>query len=167
MLADTTNALMNTDVSAEVNPYAPPRASVRDIADLSVRFELADRGERLGAIILDGLIFALMVYVPLFVTAGYFGLNLWAFAGFIVCLVINYRLLSRNGQSIGKKLLNIKVVRPDGSRASLARVFWVRSVLNGVLGVVPLYTIVDFLFIFGEARRCLHDRLADTIVIKA
>lgn len=25
----------------------------------------------------------------------------------------------------------------------------------------------DFLFIFGEARRCLHDRLADTIVIKA
>ena len=166
MLADTTNALMNTGVSAEVNPYAPPRAAVRDIADPSVVFEFAGRGTRLGAIILDVIIFGVMVYGPLFATEGRNGINFTAFVGFIVCLVINFRLLSRNGQSIGKKLLNIKVVRTDGSRASLARVFWVRNVLNGVLGVVPLYAIVDFLFIFGEARRCLHDRLADTIVIK-
>jgi hypothetical protein len=30
-----------------------------------------------------------------------------------------------------------------------------------------LYGLVDVLLIFGEARQCVHDKLADTIVIKA
>jgi hypothetical protein len=39
--------------------------------------------------------------------------------------------------------------------------------VNGLLGVIPLYAIIDVLFIFGNARRCVHDYIADTIVIKA
>jgi uncharacterized RDD family membrane protein YckC len=72
----------------------------------------------------------------------------------------------RNGQSIAKKLLKIKVVRSDGSRASLGRIFWLRNVVNGLLSIIPAYGIVDVLFIFGESRQCLHDKIADTIVIK-
>jgi len=33
--------------------------------------------------------------------------------------------------------------------------------------VIPLYGFIEVLFIFGESRQCLHDKLADTIVIKA
>ena len=33
-----------------------------------------------------------------------------------------------------------------------------------LLGI--LYTIVDALFIFAESRQCLHDKIADTIVVK-
>ena len=75
--------------------------------------------------------------------------------------------MKANGQSIGKKLLGIKVVRTDGSPASLGRLIWLRNVVNGLIGIIPLYGIIDALFIFGESRQCLHDKIADTIVIKA
>ena len=74
--------------------------------------------------------------------------------------------MKRNGQSIAKKLLSIKVVRSDGSPVSLGRLFWLRNVVN-LLGIIPLYGLIELLFIFGESRQCLHDKLADTIVVKA
>jgi uncharacterized RDD family membrane protein YckC len=45
----------------------------------------------------------------------------------------------------------------------------------GAMGVSPLWTalvgyvypLIDTLMIFGESRQCLHDRIADTIVVKA
>ena len=74
---------------------------------------------------------------------------------------------SRNGQSIAKKLLGIKVVRTDGSPVSLGRLFLLRNVVNGIISLVPLYGFVDALFIFGESRQCLHDRIAGTVVLKA
>jgi uncharacterized RDD family membrane protein YckC len=77
------------------------------------------------------------------------------------------RYVRRNGQSIGKKLLNIKVVRTDGGPITLGRLFWLRNVVNGLISVVPLYGLIDVLFIFGENRQCLHDKLADSVVIKA
>jgi hypothetical protein len=46
-------------------------------------------------------------------------------------------------------------------------VIWLRNVVNALLGIIPLYGFIDPLFIFGNARRCVHDHLADTIVIKA
>jgi len=64
-------------------------------------------------------------------------------------------------------MLGIRVVRTDGSPASLGRVIWLRNILNSVLGIVPLYGLIDSLFIFAESRQCLHDKIADTIVIKA
>ena len=76
-------------------------------------------------------------------------------------------LVAANGQSIGKRLVGIKVVRTDGSRASLARIFLLRNVVNTVLAFLPFYGLVDVLLIFGEAHQCVHDKIADTVVIKA
>lgn len=91
--------------------------------------------------------------------------------GFIAWAVVTTWLVSSNGQTIGKRALGIKVVRKDGSRASLARIFWLRNVLNSVfswLGYIGLvYQLVDPLLIFQQSRQCLHDRIADTVVIKA
>jgi uncharacterized RDD family membrane protein YckC len=168
------------------NPYAPPQAVVQDILDPAAGILLADRGVRLGASILDGLVFGVMVYLPLM--AGAFvggiaqaqdagdlgdgsaalglGMSLAA-AGFVAWLWITIKYLKANGQSIGKKACGIKVVRRDGSPVSVSRVIWLRNVVNMIIGVIPLYGFIDALFIFGEARRCVHDHLADTIVIKA
>jgi uncharacterized RDD family membrane protein YckC len=80
-------------------------------------------------------------------------------------------LVHRNGQTIAKKLLNIKVVRTDGSKAGLGRIFWLRNVVIVVLSVIPvlgvLVSLVDPLFIFRDNRRCLHDLIADTKVVRA
>ena len=72
-----------------------------------------------------------------------------------------------NGRSIAKKILTIKVVRSDGSPASLGRLIWLRNVVNWLISIIPLYGLIDSLFIFGESRQCLHDKIADTIVVKA
>jgi len=158
------------------NPYAPPQAAVLDIADPNAGTVPADRATRLGAVILDGIIFMAMVNVPF--VAGLIGLSIggrMAIAGPVVLMLIGLvvwcwmtvRSVKRNGQSIAKKLLSIKVVRSDGSPVSLARIFWLRNVVNGIASIIPLYGIIDALFIFADARQCLHDKIADTIVIKA
>ena len=163
------------------NPYAPPRAEVTDIFDPAAPLELADRGTRLAAFIVDGIIMACMWYLPFLlamVLGGAFGGNrtdggvivagvLFASVGFAVWCWLTVRNVLANGQSIAKKMLGIKVVRTDGSPISLGRIFWLRNVVNGLLGAIPLYQLVDWLFIFGEPRQCLHDKLADTIVIRA
>lgn len=170
------------------NPYAPPRAVVQDIASSSEQMMAADRGTRLGAQILDGLIFGVMVYLPFLVAAGVFGAmnaaatqedftgsfnTIFGIAGLIGCIGLavwgwlTFTYVKRNGQSIAKKLLGIKVVRSNGDSATVGRIFWLRNLLNGFISLVPLYGLIDALFIFGESRQCLHDKIADTIVIKA
>jgi uncharacterized RDD family membrane protein YckC len=80
---------------------------------------------------------------------------------------LTIRYVLANGQSIGKRITGIKITRTDGSRASLGRIFWLRNVVNGLLSLIPLYGLIDALFIFAETRQCLHDKIADTIVINA
>jgi uncharacterized RDD family membrane protein YckC len=155
------------------NPYAPPRATVQDVADPAAT--AADRGTRLVAVILDGIIVIAMIYIPLIIAGGLHphsivnrGIGgLLALAGFVAWCWLTILFISRNGQSIGKKMLGIKVVSADGSPASLGQIIFLRNVVNTVLGVVPFYGLVDALLIFGETRRCVHDRIAGTIVIKA
>jgi uncharacterized RDD family membrane protein YckC len=87
--------------------------------------------------------------------------------GFVAWAWITTLLVARYGQTMAKRLLEIRVVRSDGSKASLGRIFWLRNVVNGLISVIPLYFFIDSLLIFGERRQCIHDLIADTIVVKA
>jgi uncharacterized RDD family membrane protein YckC len=171
------------------NPYSPPSAPVRDMPQGST--ELAGLGARLGATLLDGLIAGLLVYVPFIIyiaasgVPGLTGANgqfdpmafvrsgalLALLPGMAIYAAITIWLVARNGQTIGKKLLGIKVVRTSGEKAGLGRIFWLRNVVLGVIGAIPIVggivALVDILLIFRESRKCLHDQIADTIVIKA
>jgi uncharacterized RDD family membrane protein YckC len=168
------------------NPYAAPKAHVADV-DSAGDLVQASRGMRFLAFIVDMIIGWVVGYLPLILTGqfssamsaatsgnvwGFYGsytgvAGLLAFASWVAWIVITIRLVSRNGQTIGKKLLNIKVVRTDGSKASLGRIFWLRNVVNYILYIVPFYFLVDWLFIFGERRQCVHDKIADTMVVNA
>jgi uncharacterized RDD family membrane protein YckC len=79
-------------------------------------------------------------------------------------------LVASNGQSIGKRLVGIKVVRTDGSRASFVRIFLLRNLVNGLPNLLPyvgwLYQLADPLLIYQDSRRCLHDLIADTTVVR-
>jgi uncharacterized RDD family membrane protein YckC len=167
------------------NPYAPPRAAVQDVADPDALNEHAGRGRRLAAAILDGFILTLMVYIPLGIgvalnghplitSPGHFNTGALIGAGGFLPLIglvawcwLTIAFVVSNGQSIAKRMLGIKVVRKDGSKASFARIFLLRNCVNLILAFLPLYGLVDLLLIFGEARQCVHDKIADTIVIKA
>jgi len=148
--------------------------------------ELADRWVRLGAQLLDGMIgcgfllpgFGLLLAagvlndanqpnMPLLVAGfGILGLAVLALLG------IQIYLLSTRGQTMGKKLLGIKiVVFEDESNPGFVKAFLLRGFVNGLIGAVPvagpIYSIVDICFIFRSDQRCCHDLLAGTKVVKA
>ena len=94
----------------------------------------------------------------------------------LVLLIVQVWLLSTRGQTIGKILAKVRIVRVvDGSKAGFARAWFFREFLPALVGVIPLigffirviYIVVDCLFIFREDRRCVHDFIAGTKVVKA
>lgn len=149
------------------NPYAAPKAEVEDVG-AGTQWELAGRRQRLGAAFLDGILFGLCgmlassglgmlaVMLGALGIVGLAGTNLW--------------LLNRNGQSVGKYSFDIKVVRTDGETAGLGRLIFLRGVPQWVISGIPLLnllSLVDALFIFRADRRCVHDLIADTMVVKS
>lgn len=175
-----------------VNPYAAPTARVNDVPIDPLQLELADRGARLAAVIVDGLIFGVVAVGFALGTIGLSqsvrstpGNSPTATAMIIgsICavailalLVLNLVWLSRYGQTIAKRWLKIRIVRSDGSRCGLARIIFLRifplalvgAFLNMMLPALGyLVRIIDALFIFRNDYRCIHDHIADTIVVKA
>jgi len=182
------------------NPFAPPRAHVEDQFRAPAEMVTATRGSRFLAYLVDispgivlgvvGVIVAI-VMVPGFLT-GHFdpsrgGLASLGILFFLIAIVAigwtiwTIVLLYKYGQTIGKKVLGIRVVRMDGSRVSFARFFFLRglpivvigAVAGGVSGALHLryagnsVQLIDCLLIFGAAHRCLHDLIADTRVVTA
>ncbi len=91
--------------------------------------------------------------------------------GFLALLVVQLRMIAKQGQTLGKKWMSIRIVRSDGSKASFGRIFGLRMIVSGLPGAIPivgsLYSLVNILFIFTESRQCLHDKIADTKVVQA
>ena len=166
--------------ASDDNRFAPPLAHVEDVAETGTG-TLAGRGIRLVAVLLDGVIaffafWILSLIAPLSWTPApgaslvrFFAVN--GTVGFILFVILHGYLLATRGQTIGKALLKVRIVRSDGSRASLMRILGLRFLPTTVIGLIPLigglYAVIDSLLIFRESRRCLHDNIADTIVVKA
>ncbi len=144
---------------------------------------LASRGRRLGASLIDGFL-PMAGLIPFLVMLLLTGSSYEAgsaltvifalFSGLSVTGIAIYGivLMVTRSQSIGKRILNIVVFDYDTDvRASAGKVFGMRSLVNGLICSVPylgsLYALIDILFIFGEEKRCLHDRLANTRVVVA
>lgn len=72
------------------------------------------------------------------------------------------------GQTIGKRLCRLRVVRADGNPLTLSQA-GVRSALSAAGTLAPyvglLFSLVDGLWIFGPSKRCLHDVVAGTVVV--
>jgi uncharacterized RDD family membrane protein YckC len=87
--------------------------------------------------------------------------------------VLGYQcyLLSTRGQTLGKKWLGIKILKLDGSPPGFPAAVALRVLVNGLIGLIPvvggIYVLVDTLLIFRDDRRCIHDLIAGTRVVKA
>ncbi len=88
---------------------------------------------------------------------------------FVMYLLINGYFLAKDGQSIGKKVAGTRIVRSDGSKADFKRIIGLRLLPLYALSLIPfagrLVGLVDSLLIFRQTRKCLHDNIADTIVV--
>jgi uncharacterized RDD family membrane protein YckC len=132
---------------------------------------------------LDGLI-ALVLAVPALIaipmmesTGGAdvesvppLAMGLVGISGFLFLLLMVYTiyLLSVKGQTLGKKMLGIRIVNNlDDSNAGFVRAFLLRGIVNAIPGaIIPFYGVIEVLFIFGAERRCIHDFIAGTRVIQ-
>jgi uncharacterized RDD family membrane protein YckC len=80
-------------------------------------------------------------------------------------------MLGLRGQSIGKMLVGIHIVRAqDGSRAGFLKAVLLRwfvfSLIESIGFIGPALTLGNVLMIFRKDRRCLHDLVAETLVTK-
>lgn len=139
---------------------------------------LASPGDRLVAHLVDNV----LVMIPMLL--GAIVEDLWAWdvvrkpglgplavlggAGSVVLVGYQLYRAARTGQTLGKRMRNIRVVRPDGSRVSVGRLI-LRNVVPGALSrfgsVLALLGLVDGLMVFRNDRRCLHDLIAGTQVV--
>jgi uncharacterized RDD family membrane protein YckC len=98
------------------------------------------------------------------------GLAVLALGG-LTLLVVQIVMLSTRGQTIGKRMLGIRVVRhPEGSPAGFVHGWLLRNLVPGIIQMLPwigfAFWIADACFIFSQERRCLHDLIAGTKVVK-
>jgi len=140
---------------------------------------LAERATRLGAAILDFLIFVgCMIPGIVLLAAANKDDTMIGFGVILLCIAIlglaitQIYLLSTRGQSLGKRIVGIKIVKlvdnsnPGFVKAGLLRAF-VPSLIGGIPYVGWLFLIIDCCFIFRDDRRCVHDFIAKTKVVKA
>ncbi len=180
------------------NRFAPPHAEVEDHDDTQAEMVGASRGARFAAMLIDGL--APMIVIggilaavaipayqrykqqrvpgiappPLGTGGGNHVLELIAIVGGLATLaffIYSAVLVYRYGQTFGKRVMGIRVVRTDGSRVAFSRFIFLRWLPTAILGVLPLVryvvVLVDSLLIFRDSRQCLHDNFADTRVVTA
>ena len=143
---------------------------------------LASRWSRIGATIVDSLILSVVMLPLAYFTGAFDGLSnnpptelpltyqlTMAILGFSLYCIINWKYLKLSGQTVGKKLLGIKMVNLDGTPAQVFDLVFKRYAFFIFVGYIPLVGgwigLVNMLMVFGKQKRALHDRIAKTKVI--
>ncbi len=166
---------------SDENLYASPDADV-DVKQLPGEQELAGRWLRLFGAIIDAIL-AFLVVIPVLLMTDYME---YAMSGVIPLVyqlaipavaILSYAVLhgyflAASGQTIGKKLVGIRIVSvSDGLNPGFLKILGLRFTPMTIVAQLPvigaILGLVNILFIFGPEKRCLHDYIAGTRVIKA
>jgi uncharacterized RDD family membrane protein YckC len=152
---------------AAPNPYSPPMAGGGGLApptDRPQALEPASRGLRWLGNIIDRLILYFVV-IPLLgaLFPGDQFFTRYFLAG-LLYTAYEAILLTMRGQTVGKMICGTKVITPD-DRPIDATAAWTRAIVRNVMDLFCV-GLIDILFIFGQEKTCLHDRIAGTVVGK-
>ncbi len=143
---------------------------------------LASRWKRLWASMLDSLIMLSVILPAMYFTGGFDGMSkgvqpsfeyslMITTLGIVAFIIININLLVNYGQTVGKKILGIKIVDLEGNLPSLKKHLLKRYAVYFLPDQVPVvgqfFSMINILFIFGKEKRCIHDLVAETKVIMA
>jgi uncharacterized RDD family membrane protein YckC len=159
---------------------------------MSSGYALAGRWRRLFATLLDCIfvptatIFLVMIFGVVEDAEDY--ADNWWILWVLILAVVGYLILNgytlwRRGQTFGKMMVGIAIVSASGSTsgntndlygfspAPLWKLICLRALFFPLLFVIALppiglLPIVDQLLIFTKHRRCLHDLVSGTVVIR-
>ena len=160
------------------NPYEAPQSNL--VKDEENSVTLATRGSRFLAALIDGLI-GIAIAVPFwfvsgmwdFIAAGASAPLIYILAGgvygFIGFVLVHYYFLNKNGQTVGKKILKIRITGTDDQLKGAPQLLTKRYLPITIVSMIPLLgsllMLVNLLFIFRKDRRCVHDLIAGTKVV--
>ena len=128
--------------------------------------ELAGFWRRFGASVLDNLVF-----VPFFIIFMFVGMSLDTAEGVVGILQTLYYLIVPIvwvGFTVGKKALDIRIVRMDGQKITI----WTtvkRYLLSGIIYSVTFgigFIVSAFMVALRKDKRSIHDLIAGTQVIR-
>ncbi len=172
----------------EENPYAPPKTAVSSeeapVGDFTVPHHgnYASRWARLGGWLIDMAVLLVIGATPIGGMLMFDSFDTWMLGDsgdmLLVFLVIgivaaylglqSYFWRTR-AQSIGKITLRTRIVMLDGSQATWKTIFWKRTLIPGLISMVPklgdLFDFINAVAIFRREHNCLHDDIAKTRVI--
>ncbi|TWT82376.1 RDD family protein [Planctomycetes bacterium CA13] len=168
------------------NPYAAPSETSDLASDSLYPNDLATRGERFAGALIDGIIM-----LPVVLGAGMvlgFGMVaagidpqslafqvlasvIGGLLGVAAFLAINGYLLATKGQTVGKLVMKTQILSDStNSLVPFGRLVLLRYVPLWIASAIPFIGnfvgIIDGLAIFRENRKCIHDEIAGTKVIK-
>ncbi len=157
-------------------------------------YPFAGFGARLGAVILDGLIIGIPLAILYAIAAALFfgtaqtgtdstgattltGVNSGAttIAGILIFIVIVLAFLyeplmtarkgARNGQTIGKRIVGIRIISAGGGPITAGQA-WGRFLFRGLISGSIFY--LGFLWMLWDSKQqTWHDKVANTLVVKA
>ncbi len=144
---------------------------IQTTQNVKLHYEISSIGDRLLAYLIDLIIIIGITLILLFLWDNTISFNgeTNAVTGIVVCLIpaAFYHLLLEvfnNGQSVGKRLLKIKVIRMDGTEPTLGNyvIRWITRIfeMTGIFGLSLIVILIN-----GKGRR-LGDLAAGTTVAK-
>lgn len=126
-------------------------------------FAIIDPSWTLGFSIFDPLYNANNFVIE--VVSGLFGFVI----GYAVYFLVQSRQLKQTSQTIGKRALDIVITDMNGKPADFNNIMYKRELFYYGIAAIPFIgqwiAVADIVMIFGQEKRCLHDRVADTQVM--
>lgn len=169
------------------NPYSTPNSSVGREADDA---PMASLVQRLGGGLVDVGLRVICLFAPLYMAGDFHLLSesmrtedmetlKRILSGreytatpilFSILIAFDLWLLYKDGQTIGKRMVGTRIVRTSGVRAGFIRIVGLREFLSRLLYIVPFvgpaFMIIGHSMILLPQRRCMHDYIADTKVVR-
>jgi len=148
--------------------FAPPPSSYGSGPTTSSidQAQLVGFGPRLVAYIIDYVFVTIVggVAQALAANAGVIGSLIALVITLALLAYYPYFWVARNGQTLGNMAMNIRVVRTDGSNLTVGRA--ILRYLGYFVDTIPV--LLGWLWcIWDTKKQCFHDKIADTVVIRA
>lgn len=136
--------------------------------NVSVKYETAGVGNRIAAAAIDYVFFAIWILIiTVTVENGLYLGNFFSFIIFFLPIILYHPAMEIffNGQSVGKKMMNIQVMKTDGSSPSVTN-YLLRWIFRLLDISVSIGSVAIVFIAFTEKAQRIGDLAAGTTVVR-